>query len=122
MEISRVGKIVGGGLLTYVAPYWYLLVVSIVGFLGAAGAEAYFGYLFGQLIDSWDDAAVRAAASIPLLMFGAALVRAAGTIVGETLIARVSFNVVFNLHSWRPIPRYELLGACFSHAACLLGY
>ena len=39
-------------LLTYVAPYWYLLTVSIVGFLAAAGAEAYFGYLFGQLIDA----------------------------------------------------------------------
>ncbi len=84
-------------LLGYVAPYWYLLVGSIVGFLAAAAAEAYFVELFGELIDRWDAAVVVAAMSIPMLMFGAALVRALGTIVGETLISRVSFNVVFNL-------------------------
>jgi len=84
-------------LLSYVAPYWVLMLVSIVGFLAAASAEAYFAKLFGDLIDSWDDAVVRAAALIPLLMLGAAAVRAAGTIVGETLVSRVSFNVVFNL-------------------------
>jgi subfamily B ATP-binding cassette protein MsbA len=84
-------------LLSYVAPYWYWLVISIVGFLSAAAAEAYFGYLFGQLIDSWDDAMVRAAATIPLIMFGTAVVRAIGTIIGDALISRVSFNVVYNL-------------------------
>ena len=84
-------------LLGYVAPYWLLMLFSILGFLVAAGAEAYFGYLFGQLIDSWDDAVLRAAASIPLLMFATAVIRAIGTILGESLIARVSFHVVFNL-------------------------
>lgn len=90
-------------LLSYVAPYWYWLLIAIVGFLSAAGAEAYFGYLFGQLIDSWDDSVARAAASIPLIMFGTAVVRAIGTIIGDALISRVSFNVVFNL-------RRELFG------------
>ncbi len=84
-------------LLKYVAPYWVLMVASILGFLAAASAEAYFAKLFGDLIDSWDDAVVVAAASIPMMMFGAGLVRAFGTIIGESLIARVSFNVVFNL-------------------------
>ena len=84
-------------LLKYVAPYWVLMVASILGFLAAASAEAYFAKLFGDLIDSWDDAVVVAAASIPVMMFGAGLVRAFGTIMGESLIARVSFNVVFNL-------------------------
>lgn len=84
-------------LLKYVAPYWLLMVVSILGFLAAASAEAYFAKLFGDLIDSWGDAAVVAAASIPMMMFGAGLVRAFGTIIGESLIARASYNVVFNL-------------------------
>jgi subfamily B ATP-binding cassette protein MsbA len=84
-------------LLKYVAPYWVLMLASVIGFLIAAGAEAYFAKLFGDLIDSWDDAVVRAAATIPMLMFAAGLVRAVGTIAGESLIARVSFHVVFNL-------------------------
>ena len=84
-------------LLGYVAPYWYILLASIIGFFGAAGCEAYFAYLFGQMIDSWDDALAKAAASIPLLMFLTAIGRAFGTIIGESLIARVSFHVVYNL-------------------------
>lgn len=84
-------------LLSYVAPYWYLLAISIVGFLAAASAEAYFARLFGDLINEWDNAEVRAAALIPLLMFGAAVVRGFGSIIGETFISRVSFNVVFNI-------------------------
>ena len=84
-------------LLRYVAPYWYLLAISIVGFLATASAEAYFGKLLGDLIQEWDNAVVRAAATIPLLMFGAAVVRGTGAIIGETFISRVSFNVVFNI-------------------------
>ncbi|MEM9621801.1 MAG: lipid A export permease/ATP-binding protein MsbA [Pseudomonadota bacterium] len=84
-------------LLSYVTPYWFILLISILGFLAAAAAETYFGYLFGELINQWDDAAVRAAATIPIFMFLTALVRAAGTIIGETFISRASFNVVYNL-------------------------
>jgi subfamily B ATP-binding cassette protein MsbA len=84
-------------LLSYVGPYWYILALSVVGFLIAAGAEAYFGKLFGQLIEEWDDPVARAAAMVPVLMGAAALVRAFGAIIGESLIARVSFNVVYNL-------------------------
>lgn len=74
-----------------------LLLISFVGFLAAAGSEAYFAYLFGQLIDSWDEAVIVAAASIPLLMFMTAISRASGTIIGEALMARVSFHVVYHL-------------------------
>ena len=84
-------------LLRYVAPYWYLLAIAIVGFLAQASAEAYFGKLLGDLIQEWDNAVVRAAATIPLLMFGAAVVRSLGAVVGETFISRVSFNVVYNI-------------------------
>jgi subfamily B ATP-binding cassette protein MsbA len=73
------------------------MTVSIVAFLFAAGAEAYFVKLFGELIDQWDDLKVRAAASIPAMMVAVTLVRAVGTIVGETAMARISFGVVYNL-------------------------
>ncbi len=84
-------------LLAYVAPYWWIFLLSILGFLLAAGAETYFGYLFGELIDTWDDAQIRASATIPIFMFGTALVRAFGAIVGESFMSRVSFNVVYNI-------------------------
>ena len=84
-------------LLRYVGRYWFIMTVSVVAFLFAAGAEAYFVKLFGELIDQWDDLKVRAAASIPALMVAVTLVRAVGTIVGETAMARISFGVVYNL-------------------------
>ena len=84
-------------LLRYVRRYWLIMTCSIVAFLFAAGAEAYFVKLFGELIDQWDDLKVRATASIPAMMVAVTLVRAVGTIVGETAMARISFGVVYNL-------------------------
>ena len=84
-------------LLAFVVPYWPLMLISIIGFLAAAGAEGYFAQLFGQLIDSWEQEIVSVAYSIPVIMIGVTLVRATGTVIGESLISRVSFNVVFNI-------------------------
>ena len=84
-------------LLGYLAPYWFLFAISVLGFLLAAGAEGYFVRLFGNLIDEWDNEVARAAATIPLMMAAAAGLRAVGTIIGESVMARVSFNMVFNL-------------------------
>lgn len=86
-------------LLGYVAPYWWLLLFSMVGFLAAASAEAYFARLFGQLIDEWDTNSQTMGVAIPLIMLVAALVRATGTIFGEALISRASFHVVFNVRN-----------------------
>ena len=55
-------------LLSYVGRYWVLLICAFVGFALAAGAEAYFVTLFGSLIDGWEDAQIRAAATIPIMM------------------------------------------------------
>ena len=77
--------------------YWPLMTLAIIGFLLAAAAEAGFAKLFGDLIDQWDDPGYRASALIPLMMGGAAFVRAIGSIMGESLISRVSFWVIFNL-------------------------
>lgn len=84
-------------LLSYLAPYWFWFGISVLGFLLAAGAEGYFVRLFGNLIDEWDNEAARAAATIPLLMAAAAGLRAVGTVIGESMMAKVSFNMVFNL-------------------------
>ena len=86
-------------LLSFVVPYWPMMLLSIVGFLAAAGAEGYFAQLFGELIDTWEEELVSIAYSIPVIMIGVAVIRALGTVIGEALISRVSFNVVFNIRS-----------------------
>lgn len=86
-------------LLGYVAPYWYLLVLSITGFLLAAAAEGYFARLLGQLVDEWETIDHTNIEVFPLLMLAAASVRAVGTIFGESLISNISFRVVYNLRT-----------------------
>ena len=84
-------------LLAEVRPYWALFAVSVVAFLAASGAEAYFLKLFGSLIDNWQQGLAEAALFIPLAMLGAALVRGAGEVLGEITLSQVSFTVVHNL-------------------------
>ena len=86
-------------LLGYVAPYWFILVLSFVGFLAAAGAEAYFAKMFGELIDAFDSIDETNIFYIPSILLAAATVRAMGTVFGETLISSVSFRVVFDLRA-----------------------
>ncbi|MEC8437702.1 MAG: lipid A export permease/ATP-binding protein MsbA, partial [Pseudomonadota bacterium] len=84
-------------LLAYVGRYWVLLIFAFAGFVTAAAAEGYFVTLFGSLIDDWDNAKVRAAATIPLMMALVTVARAVGAIVGEAAMSRVSFGVVYDL-------------------------
>lgn len=84
-------------LLSYVGRYWFLLIFAFLGFVTAAAAEGYFVSLFGNLIDDWDDAKVRAAATIPIMMAVVTVMRALGAILGEAAMSRVSFGVVYDL-------------------------
>jgi len=84
-------------LLGYVGHYWLLLIFAFIGFVTAAAAEGYFVSLFGNLIDGWDDAQVRAAATIPIMMAVVTMMRALGAILGEAAMSRVSFGVVYDL-------------------------
>ena len=84
-------------LLGFVKKYWVPLVASFGGFLIAAGAEAVFVKLFGDLIDNWSITASQYGYSIPLLLFGVAFIRALGTVFGEVLISRASVGVVYDI-------------------------
>ena len=86
-------------LLSYVKPYWPLFALAIVGFLIGSGAEAYFVNLFGELIDEWGKTDSQILLSIPLIMFGVAIVRALGEIIGELLLSKISFSVVHELRA-----------------------
>ena len=84
-------------LLAEVRPHWALFAVSVVAFLAASGAEAYFLNLFGSLIDNWRQDLAEVALFIPLAMLGAALVRGVGEVLGEITLSQVSFTVVHKL-------------------------
>ena len=57
-------------LLSYVAPYWYILTFAIIGFMAAAGADAFFVRLLGDLIDNWNPESSDNIALIPWTMAG----------------------------------------------------
>lgn len=84
-------------LLHYLQPHWFLFVVAVIGFLLAAGAEASFAYLLGQIIDTFkasDSPDARAIWFFPALMVALATVRAVGAVAGELLLSRISFGIV----------------------------
>ena len=84
-------------LLHYLQPHWFLFAVAVIGFLLAAGAEASFAYLLGQIIDTFkasDSPDARAIWFFPALMVAIAAVRAVGAVAGELLLARISFGIV----------------------------
>ncbi len=80
-------------LLSYVKPHWMIFVLAVLGFLMGSSAEAYFARMFGDLIENWPELMV----TLPLMMLGAALLRAFGEIIGEILLDRISFTVVHNI-------------------------
>lgn len=86
-------------LLTYVRPYGWIFLLSVIGFFAASAAEAYMARLLGDLIDNWGATGTDVAATIALTMFLAALMRGLGNVVGELLLSSVSMNVVHNMRT-----------------------
>ena len=86
-------------LLRYLRPHlgWFLL--AVVGFLLAAGGEAYFARLLGDIVDAFESPAMHHVWLFPALMLAAAAVRAVGAVVGDFLMSRISFRIV---HVIRP--------------------
>ncbi len=92
-------------LLGYVKPHWFVFLVATVFFLVASSAEGYFAFIFGDLVESFqqmgdsdhsfDDSLYR----IPLMIFGLAVARAIGEVIGEILLSRISFSVVHALRT-----------------------
>ena len=81
-------------LLRYLRPHlgWFLL--AVVGFLLAAGGEAYFARLLGDIVDAFESPAMHHVWLFPVLMLAAAAVRAVGAVVGDFLMSRISFRIV----------------------------
>ncbi|MEM1433320.1 MAG: lipid A export permease/ATP-binding protein MsbA [Pseudomonadota bacterium] len=95
-------------LLGYVRPYWPLFLLATICYLFGSGAEAYVFRLLGDLINligvpgdnqGFESDVLSGLLKIPLLMFAAALVRAAGEILGEYLMSSISLKVVHRLRT-----------------------
>ena len=81
-------------LLGYLKPHVGWFLVAVVGFLLAAGGEAYFARLLGDIVDAYEAKDASDAWLFPLLMLVAAAVRAVGAVVGDFLMSRISFRIV----------------------------
>lgn len=86
-------------LLGYVRPYWPLFILAIAGYAMGGAAEAWFVRMFGDLVDGWQNNTSELARSIPLLIVAAAILRGCGEILGEILLARISFGVVHRIRT-----------------------
>lgn len=86
-------------LLGYIAPYWVIFLISVLGFSLGSGAEAYFVSIFADFIEAWGKDPSTAVGYIPQLLIGLALARAIGDIVGEMLLSKISFSVVHNVRT-----------------------
>ena len=83
-----------GRLLRYLRPHVGWFLVAVVGFLLAAGGEAYFARLLGDIVDAYANKDASHAWLFPTLMLAAAAVRAVGAVVGDFLMSRISFRIV----------------------------
>ncbi len=81
-------------LLRYLAPHVGWFLVAVVGFLLAAGGEAYFARLLGDIVDAYQAPNASHVWLFPALMLLAATVRAVGAVLGEFLLSRISFRIV----------------------------
>lgn len=90
-------------LLSYVRPHWLMFALSTAFFLVASSAEGYFAFLFGELVETFQQSDSGALDpllyQIPLMIFGLAVARAIGEVVGEILLSRISFEVVHTLRT-----------------------
>lgn len=92
-------------LLGYVKPHWFVFVVATLFFLVGSSAEGYFAFIFGDLVESFqqmgdaDSSFDDTLYLIPLMIFGLAVARAIGEVIGEILLSRISFSVVHALRT-----------------------
>ncbi len=83
-----------GRLLRYLKPHVGWFLVAVVGFLLAAGGEAYFARLLGDIVDAYEARDADHAWLFPVLMLAAASIRAVGAVVADFLMSRISFRIV----------------------------
>ncbi|MGR9099048.1 MAG: lipid A export permease/ATP-binding protein MsbA [Gammaproteobacteria bacterium] len=84
-------------LLTYVKPYWFIFLISIVGYLIYASTQPMFAWLMKFLVESIENKTRETAQWIPFVIVGVVLLRGVGSFLGNYFLAKVSNNIVHTL-------------------------
>ncbi|MGR9072965.1 MAG: lipid A export permease/ATP-binding protein MsbA [Gammaproteobacteria bacterium] len=84
-------------LLTYVKPYWFIFLISIVGYLIYASTQPMFAWLMKFLVESIENKTRDTAYWIPFVIVGVVLLRGVGSFLGNYFLAKVSNNIVHTL-------------------------
>ncbi|TAN46333.1 MAG: ATP-binding cassette domain-containing protein, partial [Methylococcaceae bacterium] len=84
-------------LLAYVRPYWFIFLVSLIGFLIYAATQPAFAKLMEHAVDYVQHRRQAEAVWIPAAMVVIIIVRGIGSFLGNYYIAKVANNVVHTL-------------------------
>ena len=86
-------------LLTYVKPYWFLFVVSILGYLIYAASQPALAHLMEYFIDALEGKDADLAYLVPLAVVCIFVFRGIGSFLGNYYIAKVSLGIVHDLRT-----------------------
>ncbi|MBF0265043.1 MAG: lipid A export permease/ATP-binding protein MsbA [Gammaproteobacteria bacterium] len=84
-------------LLSYVKPYWFYFLLSILGFMLYSGTQPALAWVTGWLTESIYNPDELAKYLIPLTLIAIYFVRGIGSFIGTYFLAKVSENVVHTL-------------------------
>lgn len=84
-------------LLSYLKPYWWALLLTVVGFAINAGTEIWIAKLLQYITDAINQNDQSKKALFPLLIIGLFFVRGVGSFLGNYYSALVSRNLVYEL-------------------------
>ena len=107
-KVPKPGTKIYKRLLGYVAPYWRLFVISVIGFLIYAATQPLFAAMIKHVIDTLQKESREGVEYLPVLFVGLMLVRGIGAFLGSYFLARISCNVV-----------HVLRCKIFNHYTCL---
>lgn len=84
-------------LLSYLKPYWWALLLTVLGFAINAGTEIWIAKLLQYITDAINQNDQSKQALFPLLIIGLFFVRGVGSFLGNYYSALVSRNLVYEL-------------------------
>lgn len=87
-----------GRILKYVLPFWPAIIIAAIGNILAAGADAYFTYLFKPLLDKgFIDKDLHFLSLLPFIIIGLFLLRGLGNVSATYFMGFISKKVVMTL-------------------------
>ena len=83
--------------MAYVKPYWFIFLVSVVGYLIFAATQPMFAALIEYIVDSIQEQNREGMYWVPCAFVGIIVLRGIGAFLGSYYLAKVSLSVVHTL-------------------------